>query len=750
MKPSSRAFLFDIFDTLLVRRLATSGDVHQLLGEQLKGEGLVTCPPSRFRTLREVAEARATLAAYPGDPGLREIWAELLPLLELNGRDPGEYVNRELMLEESLLLPSPPGARALERARHSGKRVIFVSDTFLPARFLEKILSKHNLFLPGDGLYASCERGARKRDGSLFKLLLEKEGLPPSSLVHTGDDPVADHEAPASLGIATAPLTAARGNRYEAAVGESGGAPFPKAAMVRGAMRLARLNLPESASATAETAAMVYGPLVTGFALWCLERARAEGIGRVYFLSRDGDVTLKAAKILAPSIGFEGELRYLSVSRSTLRLAAFAAGGCQDFGELLQDTHFLSLSALASRFSLTVEELENLSGSGFPKGFSPYGNLPPAERRAVLQALKPEKLSKLLKERVAGLLERTLGYLENEGFFLPGNLALVDVGWRGSLQADLEKLGLLKGKSPTEISGLYFGLTFAPGNPPMGQAKAWAGDWREKPSENPFLARIPLVELGFASSSGRLLDYRPKEEGFAPLRAALALNPANAWGVGELHKGILGFAKQAAGLEVITSGDLLKAASIVFDLFAKTPASGEAEAFGSFPWSEDPTEAHWEEVGPKIPTPDALPLSRWPEGSLMRSNLPAASTLKKSKIEPDPTVGATAALFGAGLGGERALAAFSSLYRFKFVLDNDPGKNGTLFHDLPVKLPTGLFPLTVDAIIVASVYRKELVRQLRELGVPEDRILVADNAVTEGRLGGLNAGFRPEEWLVKP
>ena len=76
------------------------------------------------------------------------------------------------------------------------------------------------------------------------------------------------------------------------------------------------------------------------------------------------------------------------------------------------------------------------------------------------------------------------------------------------------------------------------------------------------------------------------------------------------------------------------------------------------------------------------------------------------------------ALFGAGARGVQCLAALAGDTRFEIVrfFDNDPKKWNTALQGIPICEPTAKACDEVDAIILASVYAKEILAQLTRLG----------------------------------
>ena len=110
----------------------------------------------------------------------------------------------ELDTEREQLAPNPAVVELLRFARSEGKRVVLTSDMYLPGPILRSLLAENGI--EGyEALFVSCECGRDKR-GGLFRELLALEAA--SAILHIGDQPVADGEVPAALGIESARIPA--------------------------------------------------------------------------------------------------------------------------------------------------------------------------------------------------------------------------------------------------------------------------------------------------------------------------------------------------------------------------------------------------------------------------------------------------------------------------------------------------------------------------------------------------------------
>ena len=186
---------FDIFDTLLCRKVPEPRDVFAIVERRALQAGY---PAEKLAAIRERAESGQPgctiddiyelLGAYYGWP--RETEAAMKAL--------------ELDTEREQLAPNPAVVELLRFARSEGKRVVLTSDMYLPGPILRSLLAENGI--EGyEALFVSCECGRDKR-GGLFRELLALEAA--SAILHIGDQPVADGEVPAALGIESARIPA--------------------------------------------------------------------------------------------------------------------------------------------------------------------------------------------------------------------------------------------------------------------------------------------------------------------------------------------------------------------------------------------------------------------------------------------------------------------------------------------------------------------------------------------------------------
>lgn len=313
-----RVVSFDVFDTLLVRVQAQPRDLFVQLGGELAAAGLKVPAPAEFARLRQQTELATRRTSPGGEVTLEEIYSALAGALDWNDEARALARQRELDLEARSLQAVPSMLARVQAARAEADAVWFLSDMYLPATFLERLLRREGFFQDGDRLLVSCEWRASKGRGDLFAKARETAPQAVTAWRHIGDNPHADELMAQAQGIRADLCRDATLNRYE----QLAGAQLP---LLGGAMRRARLASPETEPARRviwDTGCDVGGPLLMGFVHWCLVQAAERGVRRLYFVARDGQLLHRIAERLAPAWGFGIECRYLHGSRQAWHPAA--------------------------------------------------------------------------------------------------------------------------------------------------------------------------------------------------------------------------------------------------------------------------------------------------------------------------------------------------------------------------------------------------------------------------------------------
>lgn len=450
---------FDVFDTAITRLVDSPVDVFARVEQVLRerhGEAAIG-----FALAREEAErlAHRRRPAARDDVTLEEIYDFLPRTLPTAVHWHTEAMAAELAAEAETCRGVPDILKAWRLARVAGRRVIFVSDMYLPADRIADLLQGAG-YSDWDDLFVSSETGRSKASGRQWEVVARRCG-PLPRILHVGDDHANDVTLPAARGLQVLPFTRTRSERR--LVGPLSPAHLPQSRAARHA------SLKRRASAEAEARMEDFwsglgsglGALLVGsFVAWLAERARAMGIEHLYFCARDGWLLHQAWENsgLADRTGIRAS--YLYVSRRTLGLAG---GHAQSTGHCLSrpltdvlTTLFTpeTLEALLARAGVAADG--PLAREAADRFGGPLQWLATRDDMHVLRTLferhAPEVLAALTPLRAA-----TTGYLKQEGLFGVRRCGLVDLGWGGTFQAAIQVLSRAE-RTPIELAGFYYGL----------------------------------------------------------------------------------------------------------------------------------------------------------------------------------------------------------------------------------------------------------------------------------------------------
>ena len=415
---SAKVISFDVFDTLLHRKVVLPRDIFALIGERM---GLADFAAARFAA---EAAARRSTRAHSVEVSLDEIYAAFAPDA---CPDPEAAKSLELELESEFIFANEAMLALVPKLRAAGHRVIAITDIYLNASQVEALLAAKGFEV--DGVYASCdhrETNCGKYNGDLFPVVCRAEGIEPSDLLHVGDhagSDVANALAAGAVAVQSnhpTPYLMANSEHFAAVMR---GHDNVSTSLIAGTIAQSKLADRSRLPSSIETFGYDFGgPLVAGFAAFILQRCKELGIDHLVLLARDGCVVGDVLDVLAP----EGiTYRLIPASRRLAVFPSFADGDADKIRSL-----FAGQKRLSKRQILAVLRLEHLA-----EGMTDLDTV--MDLRQALDDLKPQLTEQAQTERAA-LIE----YLAPELAMLEAGrkFAWVDVGWALSSPARLNQL----------------------------------------------------------------------------------------------------------------------------------------------------------------------------------------------------------------------------------------------------------------------------------------------------------------------
>jgi predicted HAD superfamily hydrolase len=593
---------FDIFDTLLTRLVGEPTEIFKICGDRALQFGWINFSAETFCKVRVRAEHRSRMFYEGGEVSLDEIYREIANTLEIAPETIDKLKQLELEVETEYLVPVPRAYQLIEQARRSHPHVLFLSDMYLPADFLEERLKQHGFWQEGDRLYVSSQLRKSKGKGDLFLQVLEDLNLRPQELTHIGNSWSSDVAKPRSLGINTIYFHDANPNRYELILQKHADTTNGFTSLLAGISRYTRLtrdpNTPKEAIIR-DIAASVAAPILTAYTTWILQQAKAKQLARIYFLARDGEILLQIAQELAPKIYPEVELRYLYVSRQALRMPGLTKINKAFWGWMFDDTTIFTIDSLLARMCLDRQTAEPIfEALGYPSERWQQ-NLSPQERISLRIDLEQHQpLQELVLQIAEQKREVLKAYLHQEKMLDGQAFGLVDVGWRGSLQISLENAFEIFGtRMPV---GFYFALDKPSGGLKLkGEAIAFFFNLNNATGfRNDIDYRyVSAMEVFCAGCEGTALGYALQADGaVTPVLKHTNNQPALDWGLKSFQQAAIAFVRNfversPSDFSFDTSPKLWREAlDEMFLSFNNSPTQQEAEAFMDCPFFDDPNE----------------------------------------------------------------------------------------------------------------------------------------------------------------
>lgn len=459
---------FDVFDTLVFRRVDRPIDAFSLVGRALREAGALggAMTPAMFGAVREAAEKRAREQRQALD-GSEEV--DLYDIYDAFPRWPldravtvEELVAMEVDVERGLLVPDLEVVSFLEGVKAEGTRIAGVSDIYFRVDTLRDLLQlpRVGTLLEGVELFVSCELGFGKGSG-LWDRAAEVFGVAPDRIVHFGDNPVDDVEKAQAAGVRAcgfeqrdAPLAEIKvaERRLRNTVGRSRPLEWRNTIDPAGlyAMRgkvIAQTEQPRGRQGYWRYGATVLGPVLSGFTQWVAREAAWAGMNRVGCLMREGTLLAELIASAAAVEGFELQTVPTWLNRH-VGLAATLGDSSDPVGRLLHGRSGLTVAEGLGLLGIESEDVPALAGQASTRLQDP------TVRKMFVEAVNGQATLRAKAgahgRELAGRAAQVLADAADPS----GRLWLVDVGWGASIQADAAQL-LAATDRDLDVTGFY-------------------------------------------------------------------------------------------------------------------------------------------------------------------------------------------------------------------------------------------------------------------------------------------------------
>jgi FMN phosphatase YigB (HAD superfamily) len=592
---------FDIFDTLLGRVVSSPMDVFDLVRPDV--EEIVGHRLPDFVALRRRSEANAKAHAKDtfgkDEVTLREIYDQMALLIGMSEEQIERGMAAEMAWERQCLIPRRAGQHLFEMARSTHKDIILVSDMYLPKDFLEDVL-RENGFDGWVKFYLSAEQGVTKTSGKIFDVVLDDFRCEPERILHVGDNPVGDIKVPKSIGIQVyhIPRTMERFRTAFSFTRSTHGNLVRTGRTMSTSVAMQAVadaifpgqDLSGTTAFDGDVVRFGYatmGPLVAGFSRWLESEAKARGVDRLLFLSRDGQVLHRGFQEMCADSEIETD--YVLSSRRIINISNMTTDW--DIIQAVEKPIFAQSFARYAyhRFGLGIDQLDRavLRSHGIS---DPDQMIGASTDREPLKAAILEHRDQVFE---AARRQRELYQSYLAQYIEPGvKVGLVDIGYAGTMQA-----GITQMFPEADIFGFYVACNEGAVRAGLRPSRV-AGYVQDKSSDglNPsgITTHRFAVETMICSAEDSFEGFDPTANGWEPLRSDVGAENRKRF-VRLAHTGALRFCKELKERWPLGDRDFYLGGKEAMELlvnFLKAPSTADVEVVANVEFEDNYATQH--------------------------------------------------------------------------------------------------------------------------------------------------------------
>lgn len=477
---------FDIFDTLIKRNVREATDVFSLLENAYINQFGHSEPIKKWRI---AAEKEANKRSSYNDVNLDEIYQAMEALPE---EERGWLKEKEVELELQVTQRNNRLFDIYQWCLAHGKKIILVSDMYLPLDVIEKIVKDAGYREYFKIYLSNCYR-ERKATGNLFKIALKEEGVLPKEMVHIGDALRGDYMSPLKLGIQAILI---RKRDSETKYFNSKRHELDYNVL----NSFIRNNEPMEYDFYQKIGYEVVGPILYGYSKWLNETTKKSGIRKLFFLAREGFLLERAFRLFSAN---EQDHCVIRVSRKATALPLLQrAKNLDDVLNRITVTRTrFTVEDLLSACEVDEKTARNILQEAAISPDTTIHSLNGKQKDALFLQAFPSiaDFSRIQEKYIRG-------YLDEAGF--AGKVAVCDVGWHGTIQNALQEIF-----SDVDITGFYIGKKERKTKKHSNSVAFLFDDHKNHQIQAEVMSAPDIFELFFLSVDGSAKKYAMDSDG---------------------------------------------------------------------------------------------------------------------------------------------------------------------------------------------------------------------------------------------
>lgn len=524
-----KLYSFDIFDTLITRKVATPKGIFVLMKDIINQSPQFADLPNdvktnffNYRTNSEFYLRQINNQWNDGkDISLDMIYNHIQHTYFLTNEQTQAIKELEIQLELDNIIPIKENIEKLKVLLEKGKRVVLISDMYLPEYIIKEMLLKCDPVLCQVKLYLSSTLGFMKTKQALFHYVKEQENVEFREWTHMGDNKFADFFCARKLGIKAVLYPYVNFKEYEKSllVANSQNS-FVQISL--GCAKNIRLNkFPNDEKA--QLGASLAGPILFPYIYWLLDQAQKRGIERLYFIARDGYILKLIADLIIKENNLPIKTKYIYGSRKAWRISALNLDDDELYRQFIQFTMY-EPKKIPQAFGLTKEEFLSI----LPKKLRNYSTSKPDKRLAEYLYNNKDVL-KFAIEKNKAQKECVINYLKNTIDCTDDKFAFVDLDGSGLTQNCLARL--MNNFYDKKIKSFYYAVTPACCRS-LNLEKYYYYTLKRGNMGN-------MLELLTRAPHGQTLKYANQDKNFEPILEQIDVENFKAWGFDNYINGML-------------------------------------------------------------------------------------------------------------------------------------------------------------------------------------------------------------------
>ena len=424
-------YSYDIFDTILIRKVPKSTDVFIIMEKELgnlwNNEIFGSFSEVRRKAefwLRRLSKAEISIddiyQAIQKKTQLSEEIIQTIKEFELNVEKEHSLLNIRIVDEiKQKLLDMEP--------------VVLISDMYWHEKQIREWLAEKDGIFSDLPIYISCDYGKTKKTGKLYRLVKEKEKASVEAWIHTGDNIKADVTSPKRLGIKS--MIVKGGRKYD----------FEKDLDIRNdtileTYSIIKESIANSNGSAFDLGASIVAPMVYQYVKWVIGEAVARKIDKLFFVLRDGYILKKVADIIIKKNELGIKTEYIFGSRVAWRFPEITIEKLKNLSLWEKSNWIFRDPAVAyvplERLGFSNKQVDELFGTEFGKkelhSFAEFKDL-------LVECLKNEHFYKQLEMNISDARQSVDLYVRQTISF-DESFALVDTNSTGKTQTDLNQM----------------------------------------------------------------------------------------------------------------------------------------------------------------------------------------------------------------------------------------------------------------------------------------------------------------------